>query len=335
MTYLKKRIMKFINVQIYRSNVFNSVRRLDANNTNYIFLLGILCSLVMVVVETLFALSLQRFLASVNLVPSVAATRFFGTIQPPTIEALVLFFFALVRFNILIINNYLFVKLAGKFELAAKKNLIDSAKAKNGSIELDSLPYYFNDVATSIGDWLATTFQWISKFLMSVIYCTILFYYSQIVTLILFFCILMIVPLQKILSARISQVSKIIHNLKEKMSKDFLQLVRIIKSNKTEFVEKSKIFSLELNRMMRSRISLTLASSMRNQIPAIFGIAALILISYHSQSIFLDNKSEVVPYIYLLLRTSQSAADVTRLSSYLRVDMPRITSYFQVIKNNE
>jgi len=105
------------------------------------------------------------------------------------------------------------------------------------------------------------------------------------------------------------------------------------KSNLNQARENT-LAKLELVTIRKLRQKISLLTSIRNQIPAFLGVLIIVLLANYHKDLFQENTSEVVPFIYLFLRCSQNLVDVFRLSSYLRIEWPRIESYLKLAPGN-
>ena len=316
----------------YRFQTYRKIQSLDRASSRKGLILSLFFFFILFIVDALFALSLQRFLSSIGLIQQLGATRFLGELGSPSRESAILLSLALLRFLFLVSSNYATAFTVSHFQSSSRLKLLKKEFRHYRDKEIHGkIQYYFNDVSNVIGDWLGSTYQFFGKILVSLGLLLVLIHYSLNLTLTLFAFGLLLMPLQNLLSKKIRILSIEQHKIKEILSTDLTKAFsHSMKANKKKTLWQQN--SIEKLRMLGIRQrEASIFYSIRNQIPYFVGVSFVVIVSYRHQSLFGDNPSEVIPYLYLMLRLSQSLSDVTRLSSYLRIDWPRVQSFLKFV----
>lgn len=316
----------------YRVRTYNEIQSMDTVSARNGLVLSFFVFFLLFVVDALFAISLQRFLSSIGLIQQLGATRFLGELGSPAQESATLLSLTLLRFCSLVSSNYATAFTVSKFQYSSRLKLLQKDfRYKNDDEFKGKFQYYFNDVSNVMGDWLGSTYQLFGKLIISLGLFLILFHYSPILTVVLLALCFVLLPFQIFLSERIKKFSIQQHKIKEDLSSDFVKaLSPSIEGVKSEILWQQNSIE-KLRTLGISQRKSSVYYSIRNQIPYFIGVFFVVIVSYGHKSLFGDNPSEVVPYLYLMLRLAQSLSDVTRLSSYLRIDWPRVQSFLKIV----
>jgi ATP-binding cassette subfamily B protein AbcA/BmrA len=280
------------------------------------------------VTDLIFALALQRFLVSVGLLQDLGHTRFFGEIGASSSEALKLMSILVVRLFAIGLNNTLAGYGYARFENRVRKAISNAAFTKP-TFDVGTTSHLFNEIASGCSNFIASSFLFFSRLTIAVFLFGSLFFYSWELTLVIALVSLLILPLQKIIGSSISQISSKTLVVLEDVSRQLLVGVRnflFLSIRNVSFAEEKKIRN-NLDSIMIARRRFYLLSSLRSSLPQFVGVLILVAIAASPLSLNLDNKSEIVPFLYLLLRFFNGLSDISRTTSHLRMDYPRVQDF--------
>lgn len=302
--------------------------RLDLRGfTSYGF--GVVLSGILIFLADLFfALALQRFLASIGLIQSLTNTRFLGNLGTPSTEALTLFVAVIVRAGVVSINGVLSGFGFARFERVVRQ-IISGQVFSRPSKSSSEISHIFNEVANGCSNFVSSVFVFGGRVTVVLALLSGLFFYSIPLTLLVIFLTLTVIPIQRFLNQNISKVSKAILSNFEKSSSTLLTGVKnftFLKIHQLD-LEQERLLMERLYQINNLRRRFYTYSSTRVAIPQIVGILAIILISGTPLTESFDNRSEIVPFLYLLLRFFTSVSDIFRTTSLLRLDFPRVVQF--------
>ena len=275
--------------------------------------------------EILFALTLQRFLVSVDLLQDLDNTRILGNIRNPIFEASILLIVLIFRLIFIGLNSTFNGYGYARFENKVRTRIAFSVFTSPTN-EVSKISYLLNEISLGSSNFVSTIYLFLSRFSALVFLLSSLIFYSWFITLLIVLVCAVIYPLQKYFSLTIKEISSQILKLAEESSRTVLAgarnyvFLKVRKSDKSEFEKASSNFLKILN--LRKRFY-TFAA-MRSSIPQILGVIFVVLIAAGPLSTKLDNRSEIVPFLYLLLRFFVSLGDILRAASHLRLDYPRV-----------
>ena len=307
-------------------------------STGYVFGIGsIVSGVTLFGIELMFAISLQRFLGASGLLSEKTPTRFFGEIQSLTNEAVMLALFGTARLVIVWINGIMNGYCQVYYESEVKKRIGEIA-TNNSKITTGESSYLLNDVSLAVGAVVSTVFYSTGRVIMLSAAIASLIYYAPYVTLIIFGFSLMFIPLNYKIDKKIKgnsrqlQANSIILNslITNSVRNNFyIQLHNL--SKKQLFLINTSIFKVKNNFTSYYKIS-----GLRVAIPQGLALMSLVLIGTLAGSNLFDNKSEIISYLYLVIRFFQIVSDLTRVSANLKLNAPKLNYFFNwVNKQNE
>ena len=315
----------YIDLRVKQWKLLHSLFKTNSKKINLIAFLVATSGILIFLFDLLFALSLQRFLASVGLVSGLTNTRFFGDLNSTSREGFILIVVTLLRIIFVGFNSFLLGLALAVVERDIKASLVDKNlnRLANG---ISRSSFIFTDVVLGASNFFSTFLSLFSR----VIICTSLIFglamYSWQLTLGLMTLVIITSPIQSSLSRFISKKSADIFYVLESSNRKYITSIKNIVFISILGIrdEVKSSLNVDLAKIKSSRQKYFFVSSIRALLPQIIGISALVVIAGSPLAESFDNKSEIVPFLYLLLRFFQSLADIARTTSHLRLDFPRL-----------
>ena len=285
--------------------------------------------------EILFALSLQRFLVSVGLIQDLANTRILGDVRNGYVEAITLLLVLLLRLFAIGINTGISGYGYSRFENKVKSRIAVST-FNSPTNDVSKVSYLINEIAIGSSNFVATLFIYISRFTILFFLLGSLIFYSWFITFGIAILCILIFPLQKVFSQGIKNLSRSIVKYSEETSSGILAGSRNFIFLKIRGVDKIEFLKVSngLNKILMLRKSFYILTSLRTSIPQLAGVTALVVIAASPLTLKLDNRSEIVPFLYLMLRFFISFGDLLRSHSHIRLDYPRVVELTDWIMRN-
>lgn len=308
-----------------RIQSLSQIARIDVKVVRLFILVTPVLGVLVFFMDLLFALSLQRFLSSVGLIDGVTDTRFLGKIKSVQNEAVILLMITLARLLSISLNSILMGLGFTRMERNVR-NAIQKKAFKRFFDDVNRTSYLFNEVATGASNFFASTLSFLSRVVISTSLLFGLTWYSWKLTIFILLISTALVPLQRTINNKISQASRVVLNSIEISGRQLLSSVRnflFLNIHRLQKKSESQI-SYGLNQVYSARKRFFIFTSIRTIVPQMTGVLALVFIAASSLSNQFDNQSEVIPFLYLLIRFFQSLSDMARTASYLRLDYPRV-----------
>jgi ABC-type multidrug transport system fused ATPase/permease subunit len=286
--------------------------------------------------DLMFALALQRFLSSVGLISGVTNTRFFGDVKSVNAEAVSLFIITFFRLLLISLNSILMGLGFARMEKILR-NVIQRKAFMRFLDDVSKTSYQFNEIATGASNFFSSALSLISRFIIATSLLFGLTWYSWKLTILLILISLLTFPIQMRITRRIGKASRTILHAIEGTSRQLLtSIMNFLFINIHRLREENEvIISHGLENIYSARKRFFILTSIRTTIPQLTGVIAFILIAASPLSNQLDNKSEIIPFLYLLLRFFQSLGDISRTTSHLRLDFPRLEHLLKYLENSE
>ena len=304
------------------------------NKSKFFGVISLLTTITLYLVEVLFAISLQRFLGSANLIEQINDTRFFGPLRDLKLEALSLIVMAILRSVTQGINTIITGQILVKFELYIKSRLLSLA-LKGNNMNIGKSATLIGEISTGGSAFFANAFMYVGKILILILLLITLGLYSTPLTLIIFVVVIVIGPIQKIIVAKTLKASYLVRDLMLKSTTIYLQIVRSFEFlivNQAIKKEGEKLSS-EFEMLAKARVRQYLFIALRTFVPQTLGVLVIVFLIGGERIQSLDNKAEVVPYLYLLLRFFQNLSDVGRVRSILAQDWPNIIALINNVQH--
>ena len=308
----------------------------DKNAILFFAVVIVMSGFLVFVTDLIFALALQRFLVSVGLLRDLGHTRFFGEIREPPSESLILLSILVLRLFAISLNNIIAGYGFSRIENRIRKKITNAIFSKPTS-DAGKISYLFNEIANGCSNFMASGFLFLSRLTIALFLFGSLFFYSWELTLGVALVSLIILPTQKFLGSSISRISVRTLSILQEASRQVLTGVRnflFLSIRNVSFAEEEKVKS-NLDSIMIARRRFYLLSSLRSSTPQFVGVLILVAIAATSLVENLDNKSEMVPFLYLLLRFFNGLGDISRNTSHLRLDYPRVQEFASWLHNYE
>jgi ABC-type bacteriocin/lantibiotic exporter with double-glycine peptidase domain len=300
-------------------------------STGYVFGIGsIVTGLTLFAIELMFAISLQRFLGASGLLSEKMPTRFFGEVQSVSYEALMLAFLGSARLLVIWVNGVMNGYCQVYYEAEAKKTIGEIATS-NSKITTGESTYLLNDVSLAVGAVVSTIFYSTGRIVMLVAALASLLYYAPVVTLIILGFSILFIPLNH----RIDKKIKI--NSKELQANSIVSNSLITNTVRNIFFIQLHDLSRQQSISINSNISKVRSnfttyyriSGLKIAIPQALALLSLVLIGSLADTSFFDSKSEIIAYLYLVIRFFQIASDLTRVSANLKLNAPKLNYFFK------
>jgi len=299
-------------------------------STGYVFGIGsIITGLTLFIIELMFAITLQRFLGASGLLSEKMPTRFFGEVQSVSYEALMLALFGTARLIVIWVNGVMNGYCQVYYEAEAKKRIGEIATS-NSKITTGQSTYLLNDVSLAVGAVISTLFYLMGRLVMLGATLASLLYYAPLVTIIIFSFSLMFIPLNYKIDKRIKSNSKelqanslILNSLVTNTVRNsfYIQLHNLTSEQLSSI--NSSIFKIKNNFITYYKIS-----GLRIAIPQGLALLSLVFIGALADTHFFDSRSEIIAYLYLVIRFFQITSDLTRVSANLKLNAPKLDYFF-------
>ena len=309
---------------------------LDVKGIRFFSLVVPIFGILVFFMDLMFALALQRFLSSVGLINGVTNTRIFGDVKSVYAEAVSLLIITFFRLLFISFNSILMGLGFARMEKILR-NLVQRKAFMRFMDDVSKTSYQFNEIATGASNFFASALSLVSRFIIATSLLFGLTWYSWKLTILLILISLLTYPIQRRITRGIGQASRTILHAIEGTSRQLLTSIRnflFINIHRLR-EDNDVIISHNLENIYSARKRFFILTSIRTTIPQLTGVMALILIAASPLSNQLDNKSEVVPFLYLLLRFFQSLGDISRTSSHLRLDFPRLEHLLKYLEKSE
>lgn len=323
---LKKSILLAV-TRVSKARLILSQLMLAKENQSLLFgFLSLAVSILSFVVEVLFAISLQRFLGSANLIQQVSDTRIFGELNDVEIEAVILLAMGITRALLQAANTICAGQTLIEFESYVRKALALSVSSKK-NLEIGNNAALFGSITVGASNFIANGFVYVGKLIIALSLLITLGLYSASLTFMVLLVVVVSVPAQKWLLRETLKFSYLVRDSIVLSTSDFLTLVKNI-----EFLQIHGLKTYRMQKMFSRIIQLSasrhkqyLFSAFRTFLPQAMGIVTLIFIIISDGIQSLDNKAEIVPFLYLLLRMFQSISDIARVNSVITQEWPNVS----------
>lgn len=307
-------------------SVWGGAYRIGGQSANRWGLLSVVTGLLAFGFDFLFAISLQRFLGSIDLIPAGEGFAFLGPVHSVYFEAAFFLTIGVCRSLIVWANSVSTGVCQVAFEANSRRK-VSSWALFDGSAATGRVANLFNDIVLCSGAAVSTSYYLLGRVLMIVASIVTLFYYSASLTVFVLTVLVLVSPLHRYLDKRITGASK---NIQQALANVSDRLMRGVKNS--IFLHIHGILGKEVSEQRRlvskyersSREYYSLASS-RSVVPQVLGIGVVVLISTQGSQNFASNKGDLVTYLYLVMRFFQTLSDAARVTANIRGNWPRLS----------
>jgi ABC-type multidrug transport system fused ATPase/permease subunit len=285
--------------------------------------LGLATALAAFVLDLTFAIALQRFLASIDLIP-MGKPGLLGPLRSMWLEAVLFLAAGLARVMLMMVNGYATFVCAVTFESNQRREIARWALGY-GKASIGEFTTLFNDIVIGSSAVVSNVFYLASRSVLVIATVAALAIYSPAVTALVMLLVVLVMPFHRALDGRLNvaagvlqrslaqSVDRLVAGVKNSV---FLKIHGLIGQEEQE--ARALIGSFE--RSSRAYYSLAAA---RSAMPQLLGIVVVAGIALGGSAAFGDDKGAIVAYLYLALRLFQSLSEVARVTANTRANLTR------------
>ena len=322
---MQSNLLRNFSKLITLKSVFFQLLFAKGNKSPFYAILSLFISFSSYILEVLFAISLQRFLGSANLIEQVAETRFFGGLKDARTEALFLVSIGALRSFMQAANTVCVGQTLIEFEKFTRKvQILDVFSEKRRDIGTDAA--LFGNIVTGGSNFVANSFVYIGKISITLLLLFTLGMYSLTLTFQILIVIALSAPLQRYFVDKTLKFSYSVRELIINSTSEFLITIKNFEFLKVHHLVhyRSRRNISHVENLASFRHKQYLFTALRSLLPQLLGVLTLVFIISSERIQTLDNKSEIVPFLYLLIRFFQNMADLTRMNSIIAQDWPNV-----------
>lgn len=308
-----------------RNLVKNGVRFVGGRSVYY-GVLGLGSAFIIFAFDLALAGALQRFFMSLGLVDANIALPFGLPKMSTAIEATILVGVGFLRAVALWFNGYLNGLCQTEVEAAHRRNIAAWA-IRSGKEETGRVMTLFNDIVIGTAAAINGGFYLASRLIILVGLVAVMGWQSFEVTLGVLLLLLVMAPAQMIIDRVVSRSAK---NIQDSLAQSVSRLSVAVKNNlfiHLHGLTADEVGKIEgqVNRYAGATCRYFSFSSARAVMPQVLGLIAVYFVAVlGSQSFQGEARSDLIGFLYLVLRFFQVLADMARISANMRLNAPRV-----------